>query len=37
MLREGVIRGGVAAKAKVRLKPDLELVVRPVICEGYKA
>ena len=37
MLKEGVVREGVAARAKVKLKPDLELVVRPVICEGYKA
>jgi len=37
VLKEGVIRGGVAAKAKVKLRPDLELVARPVICEGYKA
>jgi len=37
MPREGVIRGGVAARAKVKPRPDLELVVGPVICEGYKA
>jgi len=35
--REGVVRGGVAARAKVRLRPDLELIAGPVICEGCKA
>jgi hypothetical protein len=37
MLKEGVIREGVIAKAKVKLKPDLKLVARLVIYEGYKA
>ena len=37
MLREGVVWGGVATRAKVRPKPDLKLVARPVIREGYKA
>ena len=37
MLREGVVRGGVATKAKVRPRPDLELVKGPVNREGYKA
>jgi len=37
VLREGVIREGVAAKAKVKLRPDLELVIRLVIYKGYKA
>ena len=35
--KEGVVRGGVAARAKVRPKPDLELVIGPVIREGCKA
>ena len=37
MPKEGVIREGVAAKAKVKPKPDLELAARPVIYKGYKA
>jgi len=37
VLKEGVIREGVAIKAKVKLKPDLKLVIKPVICKGYKA
>jgi len=33
------VREGVTIRAKDGLKPvlDLKLVVRPVICEGYKA
>jgi len=37
MPKEGVVREGVAIKAKVKPRPDLELVAGPVICEGYKA
>jgi hypothetical protein len=39
MLEEGIIQEGVIVKAKDKLKPDpdLKLVARPVICEGYKA
>ena len=37
MLREGVVWGGVATRAKVKLRPDLELVIRLVIYKGYKA
>jgi hypothetical protein len=37
MPRKGVVQEGVAAKAKVKLKPDLKLVIRPVIYKGYKA
>jgi hypothetical protein len=37
MPKEGVIREGVATKAKAKPKPDLELIVKPVIYKGYKA
>jgi hypothetical protein len=37
MPREGVIWEGVATRVKVRPRPDPELVVGPVIREGYEA